>query len=232
MANSILVSEDNEDMLVMIYEWLEPLGYDLGCARDGKSGLKQAKEGNFDCIVLDIMLPSLDGMSLCEDLRKNGYTIPIIMLTARDTVNDRVKGLEAGADDYLVKPFALAELEARIKALIRRGVSNKKENYSNMCSYGPIECNISEHRVMREGIELRLSPTSFKILLCLVQNAPSIVNKEELENLLWGDDLPSSGALRMQIHELRKILDKPFAYPMLETVSHVGYRLKSNMDNS
>ena len=119
---SVLLVEDNEDILANLYAYLEPLGYELDCARNGRTGLEMAASGQFDLVVLDIMLPGLDGISLCRALREeHGVQVPVIMLTARDTVADRVLGLDAGADDYLVKPFALRELEARIRALLRRG---------------------------------------------------------------------------------------------------------------
>ena len=118
---SVLLVEDNEDILANLYAYLEPLGYELDCARNGRTGLEMAASGQFDLVVLDIMLPGLDGISLCRALREeHGVQVPVIMLTARDTVADRVLGLDAGADDYLVKPFALRELEARVRPRRRR----------------------------------------------------------------------------------------------------------------
>lgn len=123
---SVLLVEDNEDILANLYAYLEPLGYELDCARNGRTGLEMAASGQFDLVVLDIMLPGLDGISLCRALRgEHGVQVPVIMLTARDTVADRVLGLDAGADDYLVKPFALRELEARIRALLRRAARRR-----------------------------------------------------------------------------------------------------------
>lgn len=225
---ALLLVEDNEDILAMLYAFFEPLGYELDCARNGRAGLEQALAGRFDCLVLDVMLPGMDGITLCRTLReKHDCRTPIIMLTARDTVPDRVLGLDSGADDYLVKPFALKELEARIRALIRargRGAQGAARGGGEL-RYADVVLDVAGHRVSRQGRELRVSPTGFRILCELMRVAPALVPREELEQSLWGDDPPGGSALRTHIHELRQVLDKPFAVPLLQTVSHVGYRL-------
>lgn len=232
MPDTLLLIEDNEDILANLYAYLEPLGYQLDCARSGLAGLDMALAGRFDCIVLDIMLPGLDGVSLCRRLREEHKSaVPILMLTARDTVADRVRGLEAGADDYLIKPFALKELEARIRALLRRGRMNKSAagtaamTGGSQWTYADLTLNLPEHWAQRQDRLLRLSPTGFRILSELIRVAPGLVRREELESALWGDEPPEGSALRTHIHELRRELDKPFAAPLLQTVPHVGYRL-------
>ena len=228
MPRALLLVEDNEDILANLYAFLEPMGYVLDCARNGKAGLQMALEHDFDCIVLDVMLPGLDGVSLCRRLRQeHRCSTPVIMLTARDAVADRVTGLEAGADDYLVKPFAFRELEARIRALLRRG---RMQSVTGMDKGGLWTCadltlNDEEHWVERQGRRLRLSPTGFRILKELLRAAPGLVRRQHLEHLLWGDEPPEGSALRTHIHELRRELDKPFGLPLLHTVPHVGYRL-------
>lgn len=231
MAVALLLVEDNEDILANLYAFLEPLGYELDCARNGRTGLAMALGQHFDCIVLDIMLPGIDGISLCRELRdKHHKHTPIIMLTARDAVADRVQGLEAGADDYLVKPFALKELEARIRALLRRGrmSSGNTADGGAVWRYADLTFNSGEHWAERQGRRLRLSPTGFRILDELMRAAPGLVRREDLEHALWGDDPPEGSALRTHIHELRRELDKPFAESLLHTVPHVGYRLSTD----
>jgi len=231
MAVALLLVEDNEDILANLYAFLEPLGYELDCARNGRTGLAMAIDQLFDCIVLDIMLPGIDGISLCRELRdKHHKHTPIIMLTARDAVADRVQGLEAGADDYLVKPFALKELEARIRALLRRGrmSSGNTADGGAVWRYADLTFNSGEHWAERQGRRLRLSPTGFRILDELMRVAPGLVRREDLEHALWGDDPPEGSALRTHIHELRRELDKPFAESLLHTVPHVGYRLSTD----
>ena len=231
MAVALLLVEDNEDILANLYAFLEPLGYELDCARNGRTGLAMAIDQLFDCIVLDIMLPGIDGISLCRELRdKHHKHTPIIMLTARDAVADRVQGLEAGADDYLVKPFALKELEARIRALLRRGrmSSGNSADGGAVWTYADLTFNSGEHWAERQGRRLRLSPTGFRILDELIRVAPGLVRREDLEHALWGDDPPEGSALRTHIHELRRELDKPFAESLLHTVPHVGYRLSTD----
>lgn len=221
MSCSLLFIEDNEDILLNLFSWFEARNYICDCGRNGISGLELALNGDFDCIILDLMLPDLDGMEVCRILRDRGLAIPIIMLTARDAVPDRIEGLEAGADDYLVKPFSLKELEARIRAVLRR-----KWATGVKLGFGPLEMNRKLHTVSRNGMELRLSPSCFKILEILLQAAPDLVPKERLERELWGDDAPEGSALRNHIHELRKIMDKPFEAQLLETVPHLGWRLR------
>lgn len=212
---SVLLVEDNEDILANLYAYLEPLGYELDCARNGRTGLEMAASGQFDLVVLDIMLPGLDGISLCRALREeHGVQVPVIMLTARDTVADRVLGLDAGADDYLVKPFAL----------LRRGRTQESAQGGEL-RVDDVCIDVAGHRVTRQGREVKVSPTGFRILCELARRAPALVRREELERRLWGDDLPGGSALRTHIHELRQHLDKPFGSPVLHTISHVGYRL-------
>ena len=170
---SVLLVEDNEDILANLYAYLEPLGYELDCARNGRTGLEMAASGQFDLVVLDIMLPGLDGISLCRALREeHGVQVPVIMLTARDTVADRVLGLDAGADDYLVKPFALRELEARIRALLRRGRTQESAQGGEL-RVDDVCIDVAGHRVTRQGREVKVSPTGFRILCELARRPGS-----------------------------------------------------------
>lgn len=221
MPLSLLIIEDDEDILRTLYAWFEPRGFLLDCARNGHAAFDAAMKGGVDCIVLDVMLPGLDGFSLCERLRAGAAHVPVIIITARDSIEDRVRGLELGADDYLVKPFSLRELEARIHALMRRPSVKAGE-----ISFSEIKIIPGQRRAFRNNSELKPGPAAYNMLELLTRRAPDLVRKEELERLLWGEETRCAAALRNHIFELRKILDKPFAWPMLETIPHVGYRLR------
>ena len=219
----ILVIEDNPDIVANIYAFFEPKGFELDNAHNGYSGLTLASNNRYDVILLDVMLPGMNGTQLCKKLREEWHDkTPVLMLTARDTILDKVAGFDSGADDYLVKPFSLVELESRIKALIRRHQDNHCEQSINV---GKLSLNIEEHTVVREGKSLKLTPTGFKILQILMSASPRMVSKNELEEKVWADDIPSSDALRTHVHSVRAQVDKPFAKPMIMTVSGVGYQL-------
>lgn len=218
-----LIIEDNADIVANLYGFLEPLGYILDCARNGTTGLARAAEGHYDVIVLDVMLPGIDGLELCRKLRKElRQATPVLMLTARDTIQDKVSGFESGADDYLVKPFSLAELDVRLKALVRRA---RDAHVDLVLRVGDLHFDTTTMTVTRSGRCIELTPTGYKLLAHLMRAAPKIVAREALEYEVWGDDPPDSGALRTHIHALRQAIDKPFGAPMLKTVQGIGYRL-------
>lgn len=226
----ILIIEDNPDIVANIYAFFEPKGYQLDNAHNGPSGLKLAAENHYDVILLDVMLPGMDGTQLCKVLREKLHNkTPILMLTARDTLSDKVAGFDSGADDYLVKPFSLVELEMRVKALIRR---HQDEYFEQDIKLGPLTLNINKHTVYRDNTPLKLTPTGFKILQTLMQSYPNVVTKSELEEKVWGEDLPNSDALRTHLHSVRAQVDKPFNKAMLMTVPGVGYQIISPEDES
>ena len=219
----ILIIEDNPDIVANIYAFFEPKGFELDNAHNGISGLALASSNRYDVILLDVMRPGMEGTKLCQTLREKWQDkTPILMLTARDTISDKVAGFDSGADDYLVKPFSLVELEAHIRALIRR---HQEEYFAQTLSVASLTMNIATHSVSREGQVLKLTPTGFKILQALMSASPRVVSKAELEERVWGDDIPSSDALRTHLHSVRQQLDKPFASPMLMTLPGVGYQL-------
>lgn len=218
----ILVIEDNRDILANILDYLELKGFIVDCAQDGLSGMHLALTQPYDLIVLDIMLPGMDGYQLCQKLRQEAdNNTPIIMLTARDALDDRLKGLHAGADDYLVKPFALSELVARIEAVLRRSSGANKR----VLEVADLRYNLETLEVSRAGQPLKLNPIGLKLLATLMQRSPAVVRREALEEALWGDDIPDSDSLRSHIHQLRQSIDKPFAITLLHTVHGVGFRL-------
>ena len=223
----ILVIEDNRDILANVLDYLQLKGFSVDCAQDGLSGLHLASTGHYDLIVLDIMLPGIDGYQVCKRLREDGRNeVPILMLTARDALDDRLQGLQAGADDYLIKPFALSELVARIEAILRRSQGSRKRQLK----VADLVYDLDTLHVSRAGQPIKLNPLGLKLLAVLMQKSPAVVRREALEDALWGDDCPDSDSLRSHIHQLRQVLDKPFAAPLLHTLHGVGYRLAEQTD--
>ena len=220
----ILIVEDHPDILANLYGFLEPKGHVLDTARNGYAGLALASENEYDVIVLDIGLPGLNGLELCQKLRGElSLATPVLMLTARDSLADKVAGFDSGADDYLVKPFSLVELDVRLKALVRR--SEGRSAASNKLRFGELVFDPDIQQASRENQPVNLTRTGYILLHALMKAAPRIVSRETLEQAVWGEDRPDSDALRTHIHALRQGLDKPFAYPMLITVPGAGYRL-------
>jgi len=219
---NILVVEDNRDIAENIADYMEPRGHNLDFAADGKHGLQLALDHDFDVIVLDVMLPRMDGMTVCKHLREAHRATPVLMLTARDQLEDKLAGFQSGADDYLVKPFSVKELEARVNALVKR---------SNHFGDGPVlkvsdlEFNQQTLRASRGGVPLELNPTQRKMLELLMKSSPAVVKRDRLEELIWGDLPPDNDVLRTHIYSLRNVIDKPFEEKLLHTVHGVGYRL-------
>lgn len=218
----ILLVEDNRDILANLADYLTLKGYSVDCAQDGLSGLHLAATGHYDLLVLDVMLPGLDGYSLCRRLREEARsTVPVIMLTARDQLDDRLQGFQSGADDYLIKPFALSELAARIEAVLRRSQGSARR----LLQVADLSYDLDTLEVSRGGRRLKLNPLGLKLLALLMQKSPHVLRREALEEALWGDDCPDSDSLRSHIHQLRQVIDKPFPRPLLHTVHGLGYRL-------
>ena len=219
----VLLIEDNKDIAEMVYAYLENRDYEMDYAGDGVTGLHIAVSNDYDVIVLDLMLPGMDGLKVCEKLREDAQkSTPVLMLTARDTLEDKLAGLDIGADDYLVKPFEVRELEARIRALIRRqqGLINPE-----ILAVGDLKFDTGTLEVTRAGQSLRLSPTCLKIIRILMTASPRVVTRNDIERQVWGDILPDSDTLRSHLYNLRQTIDKPFEFPMLQTMQGSGYRL-------
>lgn len=218
----LLVIEDNLDLLANLHDFLEAKGHTIDSAVDGRQGLTLATENDYDAIVLDLMLPGLDGLEVARRLRESGRGAPILMLTARDTLEDKLEGFASGADDYLVKPFALRELEARLAALVRR---RRGEHVNRPLRVGELTYDPAARRLERAGRTITLPPIPLKLLALLMRESPKVVSRRAMERELWGDSPPDSDALRAHVHVLRTAIDKPFPYPLLTTVHGVGYRL-------
>lgn len=221
----LLIIEDNPDLVANLSDFLEGRGHTLDIAYTGFAGLGFALENEYDALILDLMLPGIDGFEVCARLRANGRTLPILMLTARDGLEDKLEGFASGADDYLVKPFALRELEARLLALARRGQGGPAGGASDRLHVAELELDLSTRRVTRAGRILELAPIPMRLLETLMRRAPGLVTRAELERAVWGDQPPDSDALRAHLHLLRQTIDKPFPYPLLHTVRGFGYRL-------
>ena len=220
----ILIVEDNPDILANLYGFLEPKGYAVDSARNGYGGLALASENAYDVIILDVMLPGLNGLELCQKLRADLLsTTPVLMLTARDSLPDKVAGFDSGADDYLVKPFSLVELDVRLRALARR--AGGQHAISRELRFGGLVYDPDQQEASRDGVKVVLTRTGYVLLRSLMMAAPRIVPREALEQAVWGEDRPESDALRTHIHALRQAVDKPFAFPMVQTIAGVGYKL-------
>lgn len=219
----ILIIEDNADIAANVGLYFENKGHTVDFAYNGLHGLTIAQENPFDIIVLDLMLPGLDGTSVCQRLKASHQsTAAIIMLTARDTLDDKLLGFEAGADDYLVKPFSLLELEARINALQKRGHPGTD---NPILKVADLELNLAEHSVTRDNQPIKIKPVNFKILQFLMMNQQRVVAQSEIIDYVWKDDPPEGDPLRVHIHNIRQKIDKPFVQKLLHTVHGIGYRL-------
>ena len=221
----VLIIEDDLDIATNLYEFLEGRGCVVDMARDGVSGMHLAVSGEFDAIVLDLGLPGMDGLSLCSKLRREArLDVPVLILTARDVLDDKLTAFDCGADDYLVKPFALREVEARLKALVarRRGrVVNRK------MVHGAIAFDPGNMAVSVDGRPVHLSRKCL-LLLEMMMSAPNrVYSRAELEQALWGDEHPQSDSLRSHMHLLRRALTDASGLSPIETVHGVGYRFAS-----
>lgn len=218
----ILIVEDQEAIASNIAEYFEPKGHVLDFAYQGEHGLELALENSYDVIVLDLMLPKMDGLEVCEAIRKKSTRhVPILMLTARDTTADKIKGFQQGADDYLTKPFVLEELEMRCLALSRRHLLN----VDHTVELGELVIDRQRQSVARAGKSIELKQVGYKIIEALAEAYPQVVTRSELTQKIWGDEPTESDALRSHIYQVRNALDKPFDRPLLKTVHGVGFTL-------
>lgn len=221
---NILLIEDNRDLATNMFDYFESRGHTMDLAGDGISGLHFASTNQYDVLVLDVMLPGMDGLTLCRRLREAGKHTPILMLTARDLLEDKIAGLEAGADDYVVKPFALREVEARLHALVRR--SQVREGSSTL-QVGDLAFNTGTMKVTRGEQTIELPPIPLKMLEILMRQSPRVLSREEVERAIWGDSPPDSDALRAHLHILRNAVDKKSDKPLIKTLRGIGYQISN-----
>lgn len=226
----ILFVEDDYDVAKSVCEFLESYSHEVELAPDGLIGLDCATREKYDCIVLDISIPRLSGIQLCERIRSLGFSsVPILMLTAMGTLSYKEEAFNAGADDYLVKPFALKELELRLQALTRRSAGGHS---GNRLQVNDLEYDVMTQTVKRAGREIDLTVTSRKILELLMRNSHRVVSRQEIEQSVWGEARDSGDLLRIHIHTLREAIDKPFDISLLQTVRGVGYRLTAGNESA
>jgi DNA-binding response OmpR family regulator len=217
----VLIVEDNRVLAANMIEFLEAHGFECDYADNGELGYNLAKNQLFNAIVLDIMLPGKDGMNICKELRESGINTPILMLTARDTLKDKLQGFDVGTDDYLVKPFDLPELVARIQVLVRRS-----SNLKTRLTIDDLVMDVELREVTRSGTVIDLNKVCWKILEALLKASPKVVTRQEIEQIIWPDQLPDSDVLKSHIYKLRQLVDKPFDKPLIQTVRGIGLILK------
>lgn len=220
----VLVVEDEPGIAQFIQQGLKEAGYVVDLARDGGEGKQYILSFDYDALVLDILLPKLDGLKLLEDIREQNILTPVLLLTAKDTVEDRVKGLDRGADDYLVKPFAFSELLARLRALQRR----PPLQFNPILEVGDLTMDLASRTVQREGQKIDLSPLEFRLLEYLLRHPNQVLTRTQIGETIWNLDFYSnSNVVDVYIGYLRRKIDKNFDYPLISTVRGVGYSVRT-----
>lgn len=219
----ILLVEDDFDLAITLVQYLELEAIRCDHASNGVQGLQLLQDHDYDALLLDLNLPRLDGLTLCKKLRDMGHDIPVLMLTARDQLQDKLDGFGSGTDDFLTKPFELDELVVRVRALTRR-----RSGQARILRYGELEMDLNKRESCRAGLPLKLSPTGWKLLEVLLREAPAAVSRQKLEAAVWGESLPDSNALKVHIHHVRKAVDAGFLFPLIQTISGFGFALRDN----
>ncbi len=219
----ILVADDEHDLLDVTIKRLKADGFSVDGCENGEDALYYIENTKYDLAVLDIMMPKLDGLTVLRTLRARKNSIPILLLTAKDSINDRVEGLNAGADDYLIKPFAYDELIARIRALLRRHSDEK----TDILSVADLTMELSTKKVMRNGVEIILSSKEFALLEYLMRNKGAVISRAQLENHVWDYGFEGgSNIVDVYIRYLRKKIDEPFEVKLIHTIRGMGYTIR------
>jgi two-component system, OmpR family, response regulator len=220
----ILVVEDEQKLATLLRRVLSEERHTVDVANDGPSGLDLAESDTYDLVILDVMLPGIDGVEVCRQMRGDGVETPVLMLTARGSVDDKVAGLKSGADDYLVKPFAMAELQARVDALLRRR-SHGFDSSTELVA-GDLELDLVRHEVRRGGRIIELTAKEFALLEYLMRNPGQVLTRTQITDHVWRYDLDAlSNVVDTYIHYLRDKIDRGFSHPLIKTVRGVGYKV-------
>jgi two-component system copper resistance phosphate regulon response regulator CusR len=219
----ILVIEDEKKTAGFLAKGLREAGFAVEIARDGETGLEKAGATKFDLLIVDIMLPNKDGWEVVAELRREGVRAQILFLTARDSVRDRVKGLELGADDYLVKPFAFSELLARVRSVLRRAPQGRVEHLR----VADLEMDMRHHKATRRGVSLNLTPKEFLLLSHLVRSTGEVVSRAQIAEHVWDVGFKTdTNVVDVVVRRLRSKVDDPFKIKLIHTIRGVGYVLK------
>jgi DNA-binding response OmpR family regulator len=225
----VLLVEDEPKICIYIKQGLEEQGYAVDAVQNGREALEWAQAAAYDLIILDIMLPGLDGLMVCRELREGGMHVPILMLTALATVDDRVDGLDAGADDYLVKPFAIKELLARLRALSRRGTDGNRSPYLRIAD---LEMNTLTHQVKRAGKVIDLAAKEYSVLECLLRDPERVLTRTQIAEHVWNFDIYNhSNVVDVYIRNLRRKIDEGFNLKLIQTVRGTGYSISIKSPN-
>ncbi|GLO64928.1 MULTISPECIES: response regulator transcription factor [Oceanobacillus] len=227
MAERILIVEDEHKISRVLQLELEYEGYESEVASNGKDALEKIEQGNWDLVLLDIMIPELSGLEVLRRVRRAENQTPIILLTARDEVHDKVSGLDLGANDYITKPFQIEELLARVRAHLRKGVQTTNDNQN--LSVADLQVNLHAYEVTRSGGKIELTPREFNLLVCLLKNKNIVLSREQLIESVWGYDyFGDTNVVDVYIRYLRQKVDKDFETPLIQTVRGVGYTIKDD----
>lgn len=218
----VLLAEDDQDLAELIIEHLNDEGLECDLAYNGEMALNLIAQQSFDVLVTDIMMPKLDGLSLCERLRQQGNAIPCLMLTSRDSLADKLEGFAKGTDDYLVKPFELAELSARIKSL-----GSRQQRPGQQLQVGNLSLHSQQRSAQRGSRALQLSANEFKLLELLMRESPNLVSRPAIESHIWPDQEPSADAYKMLVYRLRRQIDGDQDTPLLHTQRGQGLTLSN-----
>jgi two-component system OmpR family response regulator len=224
MSMRILIIEDDQQIASFVTKGLQQAGFAVDHVSDGEEGLQMAELNPYDAMVIDIMLPGLDGFSVIERLRSGGNTTPILVLSARGSLDDKLKGFQTGSDDYLTKPFSFSELQARLQALLRRTTRGQRQN---VLEVGDLKMDLLSRKVSRGSREIELQPREFALLEYLMRNSGNVVSKTMILEHVWDYHFdPQTNVVDVLVHRLRNKIDKDFQTKLLHTVRGVGYVLK------
>ncbi|MEM8768127.1 MAG: response regulator transcription factor [Pseudomonadota bacterium] len=225
MTINVLLVEDDIDLSATLVDYLALADIDCDHAANGQLGLRLAEANRYDVLVVDVSMPVLDGLGLCERLRVNGIDVPLLLLTARDALVDKLAGFQAGADDYLTKPFELDELVARIRAL-----SGRRSGQSPVRDIDGLRIDFDQKCASRNGRKLELTPTGWRMLEALARSSPKALSREGLFAAGWRDEVPSRNSFNVQLHRLRRAVDGADEEPLLHTIAGIGVRLGGRKD--